>query len=80
MTAFGKIEVPLCVYSVEKLFQHHFRQSFWGHQTPNRAAFIDCRAFYEVSVFAAVVFELRKRVFQQNMSIGEISATKLFAG
>ena len=37
--------------SVEKLFQHHFRQNFGGHQKPpNRAAFVDCRAFSEVSI------------------------------
>jgi hypothetical protein len=52
-------------YSVEKLFQHRFKQNFWGHQTPNQAAFVDCRAFYEVSVFEAVILELPKRVFQQ---------------
>jgi hypothetical protein len=68
-TAFRKAvtrnEVLLGAYSVEKLFWHHFRQNFWGHQTPNLAALVDCRAFYEVSVFEAMIFEFPQRVFQQ---------------
>jgi len=35
----------------------------------SRAAFVERRAFFAVSVFDAVIFELHKRVFQQNRHI-----------
>jgi hypothetical protein len=51
---------------LKKLFQHHFRQNFWSHQTPNRVALVDCRASYEVSVFEAVALQQPIRVFQHD--------------
>lgn len=52
--------------SVEKLFLQHPKQDFRGLQTINRTVFVDYRTFYEVSIFEIMIFELPKRVFQQN--------------
>jgi hypothetical protein len=71
-------EVLFCVYSVEKLFRHRFKQNFGGHQTPTQVASVDCRASYEASVFEVLISRYPKRVFQQNMSeaeLGEVPVT-----
>lgn len=67
MAALTKHECLRCVYSVEKLFQHHSDRILEAIKPLNRAAFVDCRAFSEVNVIKAVIFELPKGVFQQNL-------------
>jgi hypothetical protein len=64
-------ECLLSADSFKNSFGTVLKRIFGVLKPTNRVALVDYRAFYEASIFEAVVLQQPKRVFQQNVPLAE---------